>query len=137
MERITAQVRHLEGEITTAIQPRIEPGLAAEVRAYWRERGWTNGLPEAVRGDVRTASAILSAPSYLSGLDDKQRDVIRQAAVQAHAPAQQAALEEAGRALDKVVRASGRMIEIVAPRIRDWSQPESANLTALEALGNG
>lgn len=135
--RITAQVGHLEGEIVKLTQPRVDPTLAAEVRAYWRERGWTNGLHEAVRGDIRTASAVLSAPPYLSGLDSKQRDLIRQAAVQAHAPAQQAALDEASRALDKVVRASGRMIEIVAPRIRDWSVPENTNLAALEALGNG
>jgi len=135
--RITAQVTHLEGEIVKLTQPRVDPTLAAEVRAFWRERGWANGMREAVCGDVRTASAILSAPPYLSGLDAKQRGVIRQAAVQAHAPAQQAALDEALRALEKVVSASGRMIEIVTPRIRDWSEPENNNLTALEALGNG
>lgn len=136
-DRIAAQVRQLEGEIVSLTQPRVDPTLAAEVRAYWRERGWAKGLPEAVRADARTASAVLSAPPYLSGLDDKLRDVIRQAAVQAHAAEKQAALDEASRALDKVIRASGRMIEIVAPRIRDWTRSENTNLTALEALGNG
>lgn len=134
---ITSQVGNLEGEIVKLTQPRVDPMLAAEVRAYWRERGWTSGLHEAVRSDVRTASAVLSAPPYLSGLDNKQYDLIRQAAVLAHAPAQHARLDEARRALDKVVRASGRMIEIVVPRIRDWSEPESSKLTALEALGDG
>ncbi len=136
-ERIVAQVRQLESEIVSLTQPRVDPTLAAEVRAYWRERGWTKGLPQAVAADARTASAILSAPPYLSGLDDKQREVIRQAAIHAHAAAKQAALDEATRAHDKVVSASGRMMEIVVPRIRDWSRPESEDLAALETYGNG
>lgn len=137
LERIGSQVRQLETEISNLTQPRVDPTLAAEVRAYWRERGWTNGLPQAVAADPRTASAVLSAPPYLSGLDDKQREVIRLSAVKAHAGQQQAALEEANRARERVERASGRMIEIVVPRIRDWTRPDNANLTALEAMGNG
>ena len=137
LERIGAQVRQLEGEVVGLTQPRIDPMLAAEMRSLWRERGWTNGLPQAVAADARTASAILSAPPYLSGLDDKQHSLIRLAAVKAHAAEKQAALEEATRAREKVERAAARMIEIVVPRIRDWSRPDNSNLTALEALGNG
>lgn len=66
---IDGRVRDLETTITAAVQPRVDPTLAAEVRAYWREKGWANGMTEAMRADVRTASAILSAPGYLSGLD--------------------------------------------------------------------
>jgi len=137
LERIGAQVRQLETEVANLTQPRVDPTLAAEMRAYWRERGWTNGLPQAVAADPRTSSAVLSAPPYLSGLDDKGREVVRLAAVKAHADKQQAALEEATRAREKVEKASGRMIAIVVPRIRDWARPDNANLTALEAMGNG
>lgn len=137
LERINAQVKQLETEIVALTQPRVDPALATEVRSFWRERGWTNGLPQAVAADARTASAVLSAPPYLSGLDDKQRELVRLSAVKAHAADKQAALEEATRAREKVERAAARMIEIVVPRIRDWSQPDNANLTALEALGNG
>jgi len=137
LERIDAQMRQLESEIVALTQPRVDPTLAAEVRAYWREKGWANGLSEAVASDARTASAVLSAPPYLSGLNDKQREVIRQLAVKAHAADRQAALEEATRAREKIDRASTRMIEIVTPRIREWQRPDNADLTALEALGNG
>ena len=137
LSRIDTQVKALEREIANATQPPVEPNLAAEVRAYWRERGWTNGLPQAVAADPRTASAVLSAPAYLSGLNDKQRAVIRTAAVQAHAAERQAALEEATAARDKLQRASSRMIELVVPRIRDWERPDNANLTDLEAYGRG
>lgn len=137
LSRIDTQVKALEREIANATQPPVEPNLAAEVRAYWRERGWTNGLPQAVAADPRTSSAVLSAPAYLSGLDEKQRVVIRTAAVQAHAAERQAALEEATAARDKLQRASSRMIELVAPRIRDWERPDNANLTDLEAYGRG
>jgi hypothetical protein len=136
-ERIVAQVRQLETEIVNLTQPRVDATLAAEMRAYWREKGWTNGLPQAVAADPRTASAILSAPPYLSGLDDKTRDVIRLSAINAHAADKQAALDEAKRAHDRVVKASARMIEVVVPRLRDWSRPDNANLAALETMGNG
>ena len=137
LARIEAQVKALEREIGSAVQPPVEPALAAEVRAYWRERGWMNGLPQAVVADARTSSAVLSAPAYLSGLDDKQRVVIRAAAVAAHASDKQSALEEATAARDKLQRASSRMIELVVPRIRDWQHADNASLTELEALGRG
>lgn len=135
LERIEKQVKAMEREIAAATQPPVEPSLAAEVRAYWRERGWTNGLPQAVAADPRTSSAVLSAPAYLSGLDDKQREIIRMTAVKAHATERLAALEEATEARDKLQRASSRMIELVVPRIRDWERPDNADLTDLEAYG--
>lgn len=62
---------------------------------------------------------------------------MRRIAVDAHAGEQQAALDEALRARGKVEMASGRMIELVAPRLREWSEPESESLSRLEALGRG
>lgn len=90
-----------------------------EVRAYWREKGWASGMVEAMREDVRTASAILSAPGYLSGLDAERMATMRRLAVDAHAREAQAALDEALAARRKVETASGRMIELVAPRLRE------------------
>lgn len=134
---IDGRVRELEAAITAAVQPRVDPTLAAEVRAYWREKGWASGLVEALRADARTASAILSAPGYLSGLDAERLETMRRIAVDAHAREQQAALDEALTARRKVETASGRMIELVAPRLREWSVPESESLAKLEALGRG
>src|SRR5690606_16568302 len=118
---IDGRVRELEAAITAAVQPRVDPTLAAEVRAYWREKGWASGMVEAMREDVRTASAILSAPGYLSGLDSERMATMRRLAVDAHAREAQAALDEAVAARRKVETASGRMIELVTPRLREWS----------------
>ncbi|MFN4134961.1 MAG: hypothetical protein ACK4G2_04860 [Novosphingobium sp.] len=134
---IDGRVKELETAITAAVQPRVDPTLAAEVRAYWREKGWASGLVEALRADARTASAILSAPGYLSGLDAERLETMRRIAVDAHAREHQAALDEALHARRKVETASGRMIELVAPRLREWSEPESERLAKLEALGRG
>lgn len=134
---IDGRVRDLEAAVTAAVQPRVDPTLAAEVRAYWREKGWASGMVEAMREDVRTASAILSAPGYLSGLDAERMATMRRLAVDAHAREAQAALDEAVAARRKVETASGRMIELVAPRLREWSEPESEGLARLEALGRG
>lgn len=121
----------MESALTAAVQPRVDPTLAAEVRAYWREKGWASGLVEALRADARTASAILSA------LDAERLETMRRIAVDAHAREQQAALDEALAARRKVETASGRMIELVAPRLREWSAPESESLAKLEALSRG
>lgn len=134
---IDGRVRDLEAAITAAVQPRVDPTLAAEVRAYWREKGWASGMVEALRADARTASAILSAPGYLSGLDAERMATMRRLAVDAHAREHQAALDEALHARRKVETASGRMIELVAPRLREWAEPDSEHLTRLEALGRG
>lgn len=152
---IDGRVRELEAAITAAVQPRVDPTLAAEVRAYWRKRAegsaarlpspssatpapaWASGLAEAVREDARTASAILSAPGYLSGLDAERLATLRLIAVDAHAREHQAALDEALTARRKVETASGRMIELIAPRLREWTAPESASLAKLEALARG
>jgi hypothetical protein len=134
---IDGRVKELETAITAAVQPRVDPTLAAEMRAYWRERGWASGLVEAMREDARTASAILSAPGYLSGLDPERLATMRRIAVDAHAREHQAALDEALHARRKVETASGRMIELVAPRLREWTEPESESLSRLEALGRG
>jgi len=131
-KRIGEQVRHLEQTIHDATQPRVEPALAQDIRSYWRERG-QSGLSAAVVADVRTASAVLSAPPYLSGLDDRVLEAINATAVRAHAPD---ALEEARAAHAKVRGTGARMMEVVAPRIRVWSAPANSNLTALEEYGN-
>lgn len=130
---INKHVTNLETAIVAATQPRQDPALATEIRGYWRSVGWDKGLIPAVEADARTASAVLSAPAYLSGLDAKKHELVRLAAKKAHAPEQSAALEEALLARERVETASTRMIEIVAPRIRQWIAPENESLTALEA----
>lgn len=129
---ITAQVRHIESEITARVRPRQDPTLAAEVRAYWRKEGFGERLTAAVRADPRTASAILTAPAYLSGLSDEQRDAVEGMAIEAHAPEQREALDEARRAWDKVSAAGGRMLGLVGPRIQQWREPESSAINELE-----
>lgn len=130
---IGKMVASLESQIVAATQPKVDPALAGEIRGYWRTVGWEKGLIPAVQADARTASAILSAPAYLSGLNAERLELARQAATKAHAEEQSAALEEARRAQERVERAATRMIEVVVPRIRQWTEPENESLTALEA----
>lgn len=133
---ISKQVAHLETAIVAATQPRQDPTLAMEIRSHWRATGWQKGLIPAVQADARTASAILSAPAYLSGLDAEKHGLVRLAATKAHAPEQSAALEEALLARERVETASTRIIEVVVPRIREWTTPENESLTALETTAN-
>ena len=139
-ETITAQIGTLEQEVEAAIKPRQPDPLASEIRQHWKDelRACDLGrLMEAVRIDARTASAVLSAPSYLSGLDDERFTLIRKAAVDGHCPEKQADLEEARRALDKLQAASHRMVSTLAPKINLWANPEPTSLRQLRVIASG
>lgn len=144
---ISESIKSLESSIEEDVCPRQPDMLAAEIRSYWRtavsgkdgklNKGKLSGMMQAVAEDKRTSSAILSAPPYLSGLDDKAHALIRQTAVNHWAAERQADLEEAQRAHDKVAAAARRVTELLAPKIAQWANPEPTKLRQLRQIAEG
>jgi hypothetical protein len=133
INNIASHMASLDRDIDRAIMPRVsEVTLATEIRAFWRAKSNIGDLTKAVASDARTASAVLSAPDYLSGLDDKSREVVRTAAVNAHAAEHQAQLKEAGNALRRLTAAASCMNEVVEPKVVAWRQEPNPALKALE-----
>ena len=124
---LTAQVEHLDGEIATALRPPVEPGLAAQIRGHWAGGGKAlTGLRRAIAdGDATTASAVLNAPAYLSGLTDKEQGVLRTIAAERFAPMQVARRAETFAALERVERATNHFMETIAGNLREWKDAES------------
>jgi hypothetical protein len=140
VETIALQVAHAEKQLQSKIAPEIDGTLASEIRAWSRDlnpRDRVGKLPEilaAVKTDVRAASALLSAPPFISSLADDQVAAVRQTAISTHARAEGEKLKQAQRAADLVARASRRLLDEMAPRLRQWSGPTSP-LERLEQLG--
>ncbi len=132
---IESQADEARRRIVEATRPRVESTLAADIRAFWREKGWDKGLVAAVQRDVRAASAVLTAPPYLSGLDDGMLEVVQKAAVSAHAAGHQADLQEATAALGKTRAAAERLTQTLAPRLAVWRGAENQDVKALEEYG--
>lgn len=135
---IMSNLAALDREITSAIRPPVPDALSVEIRQYWRREGdeKLGALMSAIQSDTRTSSAVLSAPAYLSGLDDEQQENFRAVAVNAHAPERQADLEEAQRALAKVQAAAERVTQTLGPKITLWSNPEPTAMRQLRSLAD-
>lgn len=84
-------IEHLERELTAPITSKAAQSIAAEVRAY------AKALPSAERmkfitdaldnGDDLTATAVLGAPNYLSGIDANMQAVFTRVYHERNAPA--------------------------------------------------
>ena len=122
-------------QIDRAVTPPVEPTLAAEIRAHFKAD--PNRALDAVRTDLRAASAILSAPPYLSGLDDQRFKAVRDIAVKTHAAESVATLEAAEAAHARVTRQAQNMSGQLSERIRVWQKGKTASLKELRELVGG
>ena len=138
-ETIGREVKEAERALEAKIAPKVEGVIATEIRQHWAQRLSGRGdklgeLLAAVRQDVRTSGAILSAPAYLSGLSAEQFETVRAQAIEGHAQEEGAKLKGARRMGELVERASRRLIDELGPRINRWSGGVSP-LAKLEGLG--
>ena len=122
---LTKQRDHLDVEIESALT-KSSP-QAGEVRAYWR--GQTKPIAALSKlfrdADLTTISAVLTAPAYLSGLDDKQQGLLRVMAAEAVAPDKVRQRAETADAARRVERAMTHFTETIAASLRDWSDEDS------------
>jgi len=125
----------LEAKISSVVCPRSPDALAPEIRAHFR--GTSSPFAEASKllasGDRRSVAAILSAPAYLSGLDDEQHRVLRDLARQRFCPEEAQAVKDIDQAAGRVMMTAGHISETLAPRIREW---RGSDAKALEGLAN-
>ncbi|MEM1150008.1 MAG: hypothetical protein AAGI03_05560 [Pseudomonadota bacterium] len=128
-ERIRQQIGHIDDQIKTATQPSITPQMAAEIRAFVRDD--PKRATPLVREDARFASAILSGPASLSGLDSSQFDTVRLAATAAHASDQSARRREAELALSAVEQAGTRVVAGLSSKLRTWAAATPVQLDKL------
>lgn len=73
------QITHIEGELSAPVQAKSGTAVAAEIRAHVKALSFTERttfIQQAIKeGDEISLTALLGAPSYLSGLDAKSQGV--------------------------------------------------------------
>ena len=124
---LAQQIEHLDTMIEQELTPAKNSPQAGEVRAYWR------GQPKSIAPltklfrskDATTISAILSAPSYLSGLDDAQQGLLRVIAAETIAPDKVQQRAEAADAARRVEHAMNHFTETIAANLREWRDEDS------------
>jgi hypothetical protein len=115
--------------------------IAASIRDHVKSLGKSRVMfvTSAIeRGDLKTASAILAAPAYLSGLTDSEHAAIKSAAAHKFAPVDNAQLKATDLVLDRVMQAGGRLVErysrVLSMRDSDVAKAR-AKVAALAAHG--
>lgn len=102
--------RDLDGVMASAlVDSETPPVVAGEIRRHVARMEPADRLPflhdRAVKGDKTTLAAVLNAPSYLSGIDEKTRDTITAEARARLTPEAHATNEAAARVYEHVRRA--------------------------------
>ena len=143
-------VRQIDGSITAvnkiaadhqrAIDSNLAPkdaAVASEVRSYFRSLTPAKAHAaaiEAIRsGDIETTRAILTGPSYLSGLDRSQQTALHDIAASTFNPDQHLGLEEARKAKAKLEHSLATITKFARDKKIAWL-PTTGALLALNEL---
>lgn len=111
----------IERELSTPVESRASNSLSAEIRAYVAK------LPEGERmsfvmraikdSDVRTASAVLGGPAYLSGLTHDMQAILTRQFHETHQPMQAKRLKAAKAGLDLIGERAGLVFSVIQSAI--------------------
>ncbi|MBR0677145.1 hypothetical protein GXW77_13255 [Roseomonas alkaliterrae] len=115
---ILRTITALETRVKEALLPRVGPGLAAEIRAHVKSLKAGERLSflqaAAQAGDVDTIGSVITAPPYLSGVDEKTVTLVREVAARAVAPRDWDQARAAERTLVQVEAVGSALLKRVA-----------------------
>lgn len=129
----------LEKEITSALKviDSHDP-VNMEIRSHFKSLARSkpsSALAEINRllneGDRQTARAILSAPPYLSGLDQKNFEIIQKQARKLLHPNEQGLLEDIDTAIQRVEFSAGEFVKTMSKKVRAYKDPDIKILSKL------
>ena len=135
--RLEASQKDIERKIQEGVCPRTPDAAAGEIRNHWKgqRHPWVK-LAEAIRqGDKRTAAAVLSAPGYLSGLDEAQHASLMTVARETFFKDDCALLADLDRAARRLVVTIAETDGILKPIIKEAEDPEAKALASLTREG--
>jgi hypothetical protein len=114
--------------------------LAAEVRSHFKGRGKRAMLElnnAIARGDRASVAAVLSAPAFLSGLDNEQQQAARRLAQHRFAPVEAAQVEAMERLDAHMMMASTHLVELFTKAVEAVPKLEAAADARIGELANG
>jgi hypothetical protein len=123
IDALRARRDALDKQLTEKIVGDGRDHVGGEIRAHLKslKAAAVLKVADAARlGDRRTVAAALSAPAYLSGLDEKQQETLRGVVRQALEPDLTGVLADLDANLARVERANTVFLEKTAASIRAW-----------------
>lgn len=130
LETMHAQRDRLATEIQGIVAAKRTPTFHAEIRSHFKATGESSLklLGHFARGDVDVISAIMTAPPMLSGLSDKEFDVLRMQATLSLCPDKKRALEESDVAIKSVEAARDNFTSTMAGHLVKWQDKQAAQI---------
>jgi len=127
----------LAEQIDAAVRPKAPDAMGVEIRSHMKagKKAFAEMAERIQKGDRRTVAAVLTAPAYLSGLDDKQYDTLLGMAEKTFCPDEVATLGQIDKATSRLERSVDQMGETLAPRIRQWQGNDDKALEDLQNHG--
>ncbi len=126
------QAQNLSNEINMELVPRtVDTTYDTEIREHLREvAGGRKATPIDVlrtavdSGDRRVIAAVLGAPPFLLGIDQKTHDILKTTAIKKYCGEKQDALDALNADIDRVQRARDSFFERMTTSIRSWQSEE-------------
>lgn len=134
-DKVAANMRSgvalVQKELTAPVQARAAHTIAQEIRAYARSlkdqgKSVAGFVTEAIaRGDEDSVTAILGAPSYLSGIDDKTQAVLLRMYHEKQNPVAAKRLRAMQAAADMVDRTSPLILKSIVEAVGHYVDPKT------------
>ena len=115
--------KDLEAKVSNGVAPKTPDAAAAEIRAHFKnQRHPSTALSSLVKqNDRRTLAAILTAPAYLSGLNDDQHKTLLGLARETWFPEEVRTLKDIDHAGSRVMIVADTVKKTLTPLIAAWS----------------
>jgi hypothetical protein len=125
-----------EREISKQITATSEDGNAAEIRGYFRaaKEPFSEATKLLGSGCLKTTRALLSQPSYLSGMSEEQQSTLRLAARAKYCPDQHALAGDLDKAIAQIQRVGSEFVREVGSALNEW-QGANAQAAVDKAFG--
>jgi len=113
----------LEAKLAAEVTPVRTDQAAAEIRAHFKSQRHPFALlgPLVSQNDRRTLAAILTAPAYLSGLNESQHVTLRDLCRETWYPEETKILKDIDRHGGRVIMLANTVKTTLNPLITEWS----------------
>jgi hypothetical protein len=127
----------LVSRIDATVRPKAPDAVGVEIRSHMKagKKAFFEVAEQINKGDKRTVAAVLTAPAYLSGLDDKQYNTLLDMAQKMFCPDETTTLGQIDKAITRLDRSVEQMTETFAPLIREWLGNDDKALEDLQNHG--
>lgn len=124
-------------QVAATVTPKAPDALGVEIRAHFKSgnKAFFEVGAAIQKGDKRTVAAVLTAPAYLSGLDDKQYNTLLDMAKKQLCPEDSGTIMDIDNAVARLERSAEQMSTTFAPLIREWLGNDEKALEDLQKHG--